>query len=138
MEQEDGLHIKQETVGDQKETFRINEECMLQWDDSPADVQIKDENDNSKTCTNVDDQNETFEMKQECISQRDQSSSIVQWNDSTGYCPIKTEPNYSQPCEYVEYKTEVETCDSYEGTLALGHNTPTKFEGKYRGSTAPA
>ena len=67
------LDIKQETVDDQNETFKIKEECILQWDDSPCDVEITEELDHSKTCTfTADDQNETFQIKKGCISQYDE------------------------------------------------------------------
>ena len=35
-EQDHGLHIKQETVDDQNDTFQLKEECIVQWDDSPV------------------------------------------------------------------------------------------------------
>ena len=130
MEQDDGLHIKQESVNGQNETLQIKEECILQWDDSPGDVQIKEENDDSKTCTfNADDQNETFQIKKECISQYDENSSILQLDDSTGYCQIKEE-HKATACECViEHKTEQETGDFHEGKLAVVNNKFYNFEG---------
>ena len=122
MEQYDDFHIKQETIDGQNETFRIKEECILQWVDSPGDIQIKVENPNSKTDpVTVDNQNERFELEQECILQSHGSSRILQRDDAQ--CQTKEEPNYFKECEYnVEFKTEVETHDSHKGTLTLGHN----------------
>ena len=63
MEQDDGLHIKQENVDHQNATFQIKEECNLQWDDSPGDVQINEENVNFKKHIFIgNDQNRLGEM----------------------------------------------------------------------------
>ena len=36
------LDIKQETVDDQNEIFPIKQECILQWGDSPGDMEINE------------------------------------------------------------------------------------------------
>ena len=124
------LDIKQETVDDQNEAFRIKAECILQWDDSLSDVKIKDKNDHSKTCTfTTDDQNETFLKQKEYILQWDESSSILQWDKVTGCCQIKQEHN-GKTCEYVvDYKTELESGDSHEGKLSVGNSKFNNCEG---------
>ena len=104
MEEDDGLHIKKETVDDQNNTFQIKEEDILQWDDSPDDteVQIKEQRDCSKTSDfALDDQNETFLIKEESIN-------------STP--PVDEEHDYPRmdafPCQY---QTEIEVAGSHGG-----------------------
>ena len=50
-------------MDDQNVTFQIKEECNLQWDNSPGDVQINEENVNfEKYIVIADDQNQLGEM----------------------------------------------------------------------------
>ena len=48
IKQDDGLHIKHESVDEKNET--TTDQSVLQWDDSPVDIKIKEETDDSKKC----------------------------------------------------------------------------------------
>ena len=118
------LDINQETVDDQNGKSQLTEKRFLQYDDSPGNVQINGENDDTKISTfTAADQNETFQIGKESISQWDESSSILQFDNSTGYFQIKEENNYSEACEdVVAYKTELETAASNKRKLSRWNN----------------